>query len=87
MALAGSPPGVAVADIFVIHPDGRTSADRIPGECDPTTLTHRQPGAIGGRPNGGDIPSRPPDWEDDVTRHEHELEGGGAPRERRSEAE
>ena len=71
-----------MAGIYVIHPDGHTSADRIPGERDPTTLTHRQPGAIGGRPNGADIPSTPPDWEDDVTRREHELEGGGAPRER-----
>ena len=76
-----------MADICVIHPDGHTSADRIPGERDPTTLTHREPGAIGGRPNGGDIPPTPPEWEDDVTRHEHEREGGGAPRERRTQGD
>lgn len=54
----------------------------IPGEYDATTLTHRQPGSIGGDPYGADIPSTPPEWEDDVTRREHELEGGGAKRER-----
>ena len=54
-----------------------TSADLIPGARDASTLTHRQPGAIGGRPNGADIPPTAPDWEDQTTRHEHELEGGG----------
>src|SRR5262249_7133216 len=33
-------------EVFVIHPDGHTSADLIPGARDPTTLTHREPGAI-----------------------------------------
>src|SRR5262249_48988760 len=37
--------------ITVIHPDGHSSTDIIPGEYDRTTLTHREPGAIGGRPN------------------------------------
>ena len=59
----------------------------IPGERDVTTLTHRQPGAIGGDPYGADIPAAPPQWEDDTTRHEHELEGGGAERERKSGGE
>jgi hypothetical protein len=64
-------------DVFVIHPDGRTSADLIPGARDTTTLTHRQPGAIGGEPHGADIPPTPPGWEDDRTRRDHEREGGG----------
>jgi hypothetical protein len=63
--------------IRVVHPDGHSSAEIIPGAYDPTTLMHREPGAIGGRPNGEDIPPVAPDWEDDVTRREHELEGGG----------
>ncbi len=61
----------------IVHPDGHTSADIIPGQYDRTTLMHREPGAIGGRPNGADIPAAAPDWEDDTTRREHELEGGG----------
>lgn len=60
-----------------------TSADLIPGARDPSTLTHRQPGAIGGDPYGADIPPTPPDWENDATRREHEIEGGGGERERR----
>jgi hypothetical protein len=71
-------------EIFVVHPDGHTSADLIPGARDGSTLTHRQPGAMGGDPHGADIPPAPPDWEDADTRREHEIEGGGAQRERRS---
>jgi hypothetical protein len=71
------------ASIRVIHPDGHSSAEMIPGEYDASTLMHREPGAIGGRPNGVDIPPVPPEWEDDTTRREHELEGGGAERDRR----
>jgi hypothetical protein len=63
-------------DVFVVHPDGHTSADLIPGARDATTLTHREPGAIGGDPYGADIPLSPPGWEDDETRRQHELEGG-----------
>jgi len=70
-------------EVFVVHPDGHTSADLIPGARDVSTLTHRQPGAIGGDPYGADIPSTTPDWEDDETRRLHELEGGGEARERR----
>jgi hypothetical protein len=54
----------------------------IPGEHDRSTLTHREPGAMGGDPYGADIPPAPPEWEDDETRRQHELEGGGAERER-----
>ena len=50
----------------------------IPGERDATTLTHREPGAIGGQFSGADTPS--PDaqsWMDAETAHEHVREGGG----------
>ncbi len=69
-------------DIFIVHPDGHTSADLIPGARDGSTLTHRQPGAIGGDPYGADTPPAPADGEDEATRREHELDGGGAQRER-----
>ena len=50
----------------------------IPGEHDASTLTHRQPGAIGGRPTGDDTPSpKPEDVMDSATIHDRELEGGG----------
>ena len=47
-------------EIFVVHPDGHTSAELIPGARDGSTLTHRQPGAMGGDPHGADIPPAPP---------------------------
>jgi hypothetical protein len=59
-----------------------SSGALIPGARDETTLTHRQPGAIGGDPYGADIPPVPAGWEDEADREEHEREGGGAPRER-----
>lgn len=74
-----------MADIRVVHPDGHTSAEPIPGARDATTLTRREPGAIGGRPNGADVPPVPLEWEDEATREEHEREGGGAQRERRDD--
>jgi hypothetical protein len=69
-------------EVFVVHPDGHTSAELIPGARDASTLTHREPGAIGGNPYGADIPPVAPEWEDAATCREHELEGGGAERER-----
>lgn len=72
-----------MGDFFVIHPDGHNSADLIPGARDATTLTHREPGAMGGSPYGADVPPIAPEWEDDETRRLHELEGGGEQRERR----
>ena len=51
--------------------------DPIPGERDPKTLTHREPGAVSGQFAGADIPSQPPDWLDRRTAYEHALEGGG----------
>ena len=73
-------------DVLIEHPDGHTSAERIPGERDPSTLTHREPGAMGGDAHGGDVPATPPDWEDAETRREHKREGGGAKREREGKA-
>ena len=64
-------------EIYVVHPDGHTSADLIPGAYDASTLTHREPGAMGGDPYGADIPPAAPDWEDAETCREHEREGGG----------
>lgn len=32
----------------------------IPGERDPSTLTHREPGAVGGQFPGGDSPAPAP---------------------------
>jgi hypothetical protein len=69
-------------NVFVVHPDGHTSADLSPGARDGSTLTHRQPGAMGGAAYGADIPLTPPDWEDQETCRQHEREGGGAERER-----
>ena len=69
-------------EVFVVHPDGHSSAEPIPGERDWSTLTHREPGAIGGNPYGADIPPVSPAWEDLETCREHEREGGGAERER-----
>src|SRR5262245_35895015 len=57
----------AMSDIFIVHPDGHTSAELIPGARDPSTLTHREPGAIGGDPYGADIPAAAPNWEDEAT--------------------
>ena len=49
----------------------------IPGERDPGNLTSRQPGAVGGRFTGADIPATTQQpWLDDATANEHALEGG-----------
>ena len=71
------------------HPELAMPADRstadpgdhhemIPGERDATTLTHREPGAIGGQFSGADTPSPDPSaWLDEKTAFEHAKEGGG----------
>lgn len=59
-------------------PPRSSRAEPIPGERDPSTLTHREPGAMGGRFSGDDTP--PPDpraWLDEETAREHRREGGG----------
>lgn len=56
-----------------VHPQGP-----IPGERDPSTLTHRDTGAMGGQFSGADIPPpNPKEWLDDRTAREHAREGGG----------
>jgi hypothetical protein len=63
----------APADSNTHHPH-----EIIPGERDASTLTHREPGAVGGRFAGADVPSPDPhEWLDDDTAREHALEGGG----------
>ena len=64
--------------------EGQKDAARhlIPGAYDRTTLTHRQPGSMGGAAFGSDMPSGHSTM-DAATITEHELEGGGAVRERR----
>jgi hypothetical protein len=53
--------------------------ERIPGERDATTLTHRESGAIGGQFAGADIPAPDPSsWMDERTAFEHAREGGGS---------
>lgn len=50
----------------------------IPGEYDASTLTHREPGAMGGQFAGADVPSPDPHaWLDERTAFEHAREGGG----------
>jgi hypothetical protein len=63
-------------------PSGRSTPAEphapIPGERDPSTLTHREPGAVGGQFAGADIPApNPKEWLDDRTAREHAREGGG----------
>lgn len=49
----------------------------IPGERDATTLTHREPGAMGSY-TGANLPAPDPGaWIDPQTAHERTLEGGG----------
>ena len=51
--------------------------EMIPGERDPSNLTHREPGSIGGRFTGEDIPpSSHLPWLDEATASEHAHEGG-----------
>jgi hypothetical protein len=54
----------------------------IPGAYDRTTLTHRQPGSMGGAAFGSESP-RGPSSMDAATIAERELEGGGSVSERR----
>ena len=60
-----------------LAPWAQPGHEPIPGERDPSTLTHREPGAVSGQFAGADIPPQRPDWLDRRTAFEHELEGGG----------
>ena len=51
----------------------------IPGERERNTLTHRQPGSMGGPASGSDVGGTPDALMDEVTIAEHRREGGGAP--------
>ena len=63
--------------------DQQSPHEPIPGERDESTLTHRQPGAIGGAFNGEDNVTTDVDTRvDDQVRRELMREGGGADGER-----
>lgn len=67
-------PPTLVSAVETIAP----APEPIPGERDATTLTVRQPGAIGGRFSGADTPSVDPSvWIDKTRARELEIEGGG----------
>ena len=51
----------------------------IPGERERNTLTHRQPGSMGGPEFGSDSGQPQSVLMDEVTIAEHQREGGGAP--------
>ena len=54
------------------------TGERIPGERDAGTLTHRQPGSMGGRFSGDDAKSSiPEDVMDAATIGDRKREGGG----------
>ena len=58
---------------------GHPHREAIPGERAVTTLTHREPGAVGSGFAGANVPS--PDrhaWMDETTAAEHWKEGGGS---------
>lgn len=71
----------AMADVATHHSSGIDAAsphEPIPGERDPTTLTHREAGSMGGRFNGEDAaPNGLEETLDQRTKHDRELEGGG----------
>jgi hypothetical protein len=54
-----------------------TDDPMIPGGRDPSNLTHREPGAVGGQFSGDDIPDAASPWLDEATAREHDHEGGG----------
>jgi hypothetical protein len=66
---------------------GGSAARRIiPGAYDRTTLTHRQPGSMGGGAFGSGQPANGPRPIDAAMVAERELEGGGGVSERRRRA-
>jgi hypothetical protein len=60
----------------------RMTEERIPGERDPQTATHSEPGIIAGTGYGDNIPPEQPDTMDERTHREHAREGGGDPGQR-----
>jgi hypothetical protein len=69
----GDPIAASTIDVPTVAP----VHEPIPGEYDRTTLTHREPGAMGTR--FGDATPSPDthNWLDDETAHDRMLEGGG----------
>jgi hypothetical protein len=62
-----------------------SSGRMIPGERERNTLTHRQPGSIGGPASGSDVVGGTrEDLMDDATVLERQREGGGAPNTRKT---
>jgi hypothetical protein len=61
-----------------IRPTATPSAipEPIPGERDPTNLTHREPGAMGVALDA-DVPQPTTSLMDEQTLHDREVEGGG----------
>ncbi len=60
------------------HAPETVAKEPIPGERDRSTLTHRQPGSIGGRFWGADaVAVDPTTLMDAATIHDRRLEGGG----------
>ena len=69
----GDPAATARIEVPTVAP----VHEPIPGEYDRTTLTHREPGAMGAS-FGEAIPSPDPHtWMDEATTHDRVLEGGG----------
>lgn len=58
-------------------PGGQAPHEPIPGERDATTLTHREPGALGAQFSGADIPAAGAGSMDERTAYERAREGGG----------
>lgn len=80
----GSAPGDQMRPAGGPHPSAPSTqshgseSNLIPGERDASTLTHREPGAVGGQFAGANIPAAaPPAWIDEQTALEHAREGGG----------
>jgi len=69
------PGGDPVASAQIAVPTEDPVREPIPGEHDASTLTHRQPGAMGALFGAGVPPAA--DSMNEATRHDRSLEGGG----------
>jgi hypothetical protein len=82
LEVPGGAPGAA--DLPSVGMGDTGTHEPIPGERDEQTLTHREPGAIGGAFNGqDDIPAPVAGSMDEQTLRDRVLEGGGAEAARR----
>jgi hypothetical protein len=71
------PGGDPVAASTIAVPTVAQVHEPIPGEYDRTTLTHREPGAMGTLFGEATPSPDPHNWLDDETAHDRRLEGGG----------